>query len=207
MDVGKSIHGGKADVFHWVPKQAEASFRDAMNHAFLISGIHSEIPKWESWGHLGIYIHNCGFARFPNNKAQMGVSCAFGSSPIGDYFSQILPWALSLWCHSLNFHCFGVFFIIVGWIQKGHVMNIELETILNQKSLACSAWNILYNFILLKHKLTKCCKGNKKKYEITVQSCHYTQHTIPGILTMGIRRSTSALNIEWWDLCQWSIWF
>ena len=45
MDVGKSIHGGKADVFHWLPKQAEASFRDAMNHAFLISGVHGEIPK------------------------------------------------------------------------------------------------------------------------------------------------------------------
>ena len=46
MDVGKSVHGGKADVFHWlIPKQAEASFRDAMNLAFLISGAHGEILK------------------------------------------------------------------------------------------------------------------------------------------------------------------
>lgn len=76
MDIGKSIHGGKANVFHWLPKQAEASFRDAMNLTFLISGRHDGIPKWGSWEHLGIYIHNCGFARFPNNKVQMGVSCA-----------------------------------------------------------------------------------------------------------------------------------
>ena len=30
---------------------------------------------------------------------------------------------------------------------------------------------------------------------------------MPRILTEGVRGPTTALNIEWWDLCQSSIWF
>lgn len=45
MDVGKCTFGSKADVVPWLPTRAAASFRVAINLAFLVSAAHNETLK------------------------------------------------------------------------------------------------------------------------------------------------------------------